>query len=77
MAEQFGDKKKNVPPSERDIVWSSVTSEVGSEGGAPGDVELETEFDPGTGSEAGETFEPTAHRHPTYRDETGKGRRSP
>jgi hypothetical protein len=77
VAEQFGDKKKNVPPSDRDIVRNDVTGEVGSEGGSPGDVELETEIGAGTGSEAGETFEPNATRHPAYRDETGKGRRSP
>jgi hypothetical protein len=77
VTEPFGDKKKNIPTSDRDMVSNDLTREVGSEGGAPGDVELENELGPGTGSEAGETFQPTAYRHPAYRDETGKGRRSP
>jgi hypothetical protein len=78
VAEPSGDKKKNAPTSDRDTLSSTdVTREVGSEGGSPGDVELDTEFSTGTGSEAGETLQPTATRiRPIVRDETGVGRRS-
>jgi hypothetical protein len=57
---------------------SRVTSEVGSEGGSPGDVEVGVDRDPATGSEAGETWRPTTHevKHIEH-DETGEGRRSP
>jgi hypothetical protein len=63
-----------------DIVNDSETTkaDVGSEGGSPGDVEVVREWDPGEGSEAGETLQPAADRLETIvRDATGKGRRSP
>ena len=55
-----------------------VTPEVGSEGGSPGDVEIETDRGVGTGREADETWRPSDRdvEH-TSRDETGEGRRSP
>jgi hypothetical protein len=57
---------------------ATVTSEVGSEGGSPGDVGLTRKPDVSTGSEAGETHAPAAGRPATItRDETGEGRRSP
>ena len=55
-----------------------VTSEVGDEGGTPGDVEHGSAPDAGRGSEATETWEPEPRRDTTIRrDETGRGRRSP
>jgi hypothetical protein len=79
VAEEFGDKKKDTFTLDRDTAGSTeVTHEVGSEGGTPGDVELVHESDTGSGSEASETFQPTAMRkQPLARDETGVGRRSP
>jgi hypothetical protein len=57
---------------------TSVTAEVGGEGGAPGDVEHGSAPDAGTGSEATETWQPERPRDTTIRrDETGRGRRSP
>jgi len=54
------------------------TAEVGSEGGSPGDVEIDRESSSLNGSEAGETARPAATREDTIaRDETGRGRRSP
>jgi hypothetical protein len=55
-----------------------ATGEVASEGGSSGDVEVGVDRRPGRGSEAAETWRPTAPR-PTeiVRDETGEGRRSP
>lgn len=55
-----------------------TTQEVGSEGGTPGDVEVDRDPAPGVGSEAGETWRP-ADRTATdvARDGTGPGRRSP
>ena len=55
-----------------------TTSDVGSEGGSPGDVEIARDRAPATGSEAGETLRPAAPDSDTIvRDETGEGRRSP
>ncbi len=55
-----------------------TTADVGSEGGAPGDLEIGRDDDPGGGSEASETWQPSHERERTIaRDETGKGRRSP
>jgi hypothetical protein len=57
---------------------ADVTGEVGSEGGTPGDVEIETDRGAATGSEAGETRQPAVTRTRTVvRDEDGVGRRSP
>jgi len=54
------------------------TAEVASEGGSFGNVEIGVDEDPGTGSEAGETWQPTEeHTEEAVRDETGQGRRSP
>ncbi len=55
-----------------------VTPEVGDEGGSPGNVEIDLDRGPGTGSEATETWQPNRRdRTVTVRDETGQGRRSP
>jgi hypothetical protein len=57
---------------------SRVTSEVGGEGGSPGDIEVEIDRGATTGSEAGETSRPARHEvKETAHDETGEGRRSP
>lgn len=54
------------------------TSEVASEGGSPGDVEIDKGAEVGTGSEAGQTWQPADRDvHEVRRDETGIGRRSP
>jgi hypothetical protein len=54
------------------------TTEVASEGGGPGDVEIVRRRKPGTGSEATETLRPGEEsREEIRRDETGRGRRSP
>ena len=56
---------------------SRPTNEVGSEGGSPGDLELERSST-ATGSEAGETWQPaTAETREVRHDETGRGRRLP
>jgi hypothetical protein len=56
-----------------------VTADVGSEGGSPGDLEVARDPGPATGSEAGETRQPTGdgESKTIVRDETGEGRRSP
>jgi hypothetical protein len=55
-----------------------VTAEVGSEGGSPGDVEVDIGSGSATGTEAGETWQPATHTvEEVRRDETGEGRRSP
>ncbi len=54
------------------------TDEVASEGGSPGNVEIETEEEATTGSESTETTRPSrTPERPVVRDETGEGRRSP
>jgi hypothetical protein len=56
----------------------TVTSEVGDEGGSPGDLEVEIDRRPATGREADETLRPVhEQRDVVARDETGVGRRSP
>jgi hypothetical protein len=56
----------------------NVTTEVGSEGGSPGDVEVGEDAQPAGGSEADETWQPAKQeRKEVARDETGQGRRSP
>jgi hypothetical protein len=56
---------------------SSLTAEVGDDGGSPGDVEIGTTVI-GTGSEAGETWRPADDKvEEIVRDETGDGRRTP
>lgn len=58
-------------------VDSTVTDEVGGEGGGPGDLETARQS-VGTGSEAGETWRPADDAtKEIVRDETGEGRRSP
>ena len=65
----------NPDDSRRD---ETPTGEVGSEGGSPGDVEVERRRGPGVGTEATETWRPWNDESETVaRDETGKGRRSP
>jgi hypothetical protein len=64
------------PPD--DTTDANVTAEVGSEGGSPGDVEVERDSGAATGSEAGETWRPSKDEVKTViRDESGEGRRSP
>lgn len=69
---------RDAAPGERYGDHPGTTQEVGSEGGTPGDVEVDRDHAPGVGSEAGETWRP-ADRSATdvARDETGPGRRSP
>ena len=56
-----------------------VSDEVASEGGTPGDVELDRDDLPAHGSEAGTLWEPRERGavKEIHRDETGRGRRSP
>jgi hypothetical protein len=62
----------------RDVAESDPTSEVGDEGGTPGDVERRKTHEVGTGSEADETWRPAnEHEEAVRRDETGVGRRTP
>jgi len=57
---------------------SQPTGEVASEGGTPGDVEIEETTPHGSGSEQTETWRPQGTvRKEIRRDETGEGRRSP
>jgi hypothetical protein len=59
-------------------VQRTVTSEVGDEGGSPGDVEVDIDRLPADGREADETLRPVEEkRDTTVRDETGVGRRNP
>jgi hypothetical protein len=72
--EHDDDRGDNAPVNPRN---ADVTGEVGSEGGTPGDVELEIDRGAGAGSEAGETWQPAAPRSRTVvRDGHGAGRRS-
>ncbi len=65
------------PRSSPELDTSDLTSEVGDEGGTPGDVERQRRTI-ATGSEAGETWQPAEEDHEEIvRDETGQGRRSP
>jgi hypothetical protein len=41
-----------------DTADADVTADVGSEGGSPGDLEVERDPVPATGSEGGETWQP-------------------
>jgi hypothetical protein len=72
MAERE-DREPEIPGEEAD-----QTSEVGSEGGSFGDVEIDEIQPPSSGSEASETKKPEPkERVEIRRDETGVGRRSP
>src|SRR3954470_13900335 len=53
-------RRKAMRPDDRndDIAADQPTGEVGSEGGSPGDVEVERPLDPGVGTEASETWRP-------------------
>ena len=63
---------------EADAGAHTTRADVGSEGGSPGNVEIARDPDPGTGSEATETWRPSNDNTRTItRDETGEGRRSP
>ena len=56
---------------------TSLTLEVGDEGGGLGDLEIATTVI-GSGSEADETWRPAEKKtREIVRDETGQGRRSP
>jgi hypothetical protein len=57
---------------------SDVTPEVGDEGGTPGDIEIDVDDAPATGSEARETWSPTEPSvDKIVPGDTGEGRRSP
>jgi len=79
VIEHDRDKKENADtPGPEDPASASVTGEVGSEGGTPGDVELDIDWGAGAGREAGETWQPTNRKvEKVVPDETGEGRRSP
>jgi hypothetical protein len=67
------------PDDSPELDTEQPTGEVGSEGGSPGDVEIEHR-PVGTGSEAGELWRPVpagGSEREIRRDETGEGRRSP
>lgn len=54
------------------------SSEVGGEGGSPGDLEFDRTREIGTGSEATQTWTPAEDAvQEVHHDETGTGRRSP
>jgi hypothetical protein len=62
---------------DRDVPEERPTSEVASEGGSPGDVDVDVDTR-GTGSEATETWRPVDRAvREIKHDETGEGRRSP
>ena len=61
-----------------DVNAEATTSEVASEGGSSGDIEVARKRGPGVGSERGETWRPSKESSETIaRDNTGEGRRSP
>ncbi len=61
-----------------DIEHVRTTPEVGDEGGTPGDFEIGSTDQVGTGSEATETWRRRSQQKADIpRDETGPGRRSP
>lgn len=65
-------------PRPEDADDLQTTSEIGDEGGSPGDVEVDVSRAPGAGGEADETWKRGAeHRDVVIRDERGVGRRSP
>ena len=69
--------KHQSPDPSPELGTTRPTGEVGSEGGSPGDVETTT-HSIGTGSEAGEIWQPAEETsEEVVRDETGQGRRSP
>ncbi len=71
-----GPHDESEPPSHRRV--RDVSDEVGSEGGAPGDVELDRRPVPGSGSEATELWHPEQSRTDEIRrDDDGEGRRDP
>jgi hypothetical protein len=66
------------PDDNSDVDADTLTGEVGSEGGSPGDVEVVRRREPSAGTEATETWRPWRDDTDTIaRDETGAGRRSP
>jgi hypothetical protein len=68
----------DTPTTKRDLAESAPTSEVGDEGGTPGDVELRTTHEVAAGSEADESWRPAERdEHVMPHDETGVGRRNP
>jgi hypothetical protein len=68
----FGANRRS---EDEDEPQSTVTEEVGSEGGSPGDLELERQRIPLRGSEATETAQSVERVREIRRDETGRGRR--
>ena len=67
------------PPDSPELDTDALTGEVGSEGGSPGDLEIEQQ-PIGEGSEAGQLWHPDPHdtkQRDVRRDEAGEGRRSP
>lgn len=71
-SDRAGEREEEVTSSSR------PTAEVASEGGSPGNVEIESEPGAGTGSEATEVWSGDAgQEREVKRDETGTGRRNP
>ena len=67
---------KREPDSSPQLDREQVTSEVGSEGGSPGDLE-KVHREVGTGSEAGELWRPVDEEDEDLRRDDTPGRRSP
>ena len=69
--------RKSSPEDTEVSAEAQVTPEVGSEGGSPGDVEIDVDAE-GKGAEADEIWRPARREvREVVRDETGEGRRSP
>jgi hypothetical protein len=64
------------PASSPQLDREKVTSEIGSEGGSPGDLERRHR-EVGTGSEAGELWRPAQEEDDDIRRDDVPGRRSP
>ncbi len=74
----MADKKQDDADAIPELDTERPTAEVASEGGSPGDVEIDRKPEVGAGSEAGETWRPVDEDVDfVSRDETGQGRRSP
>lgn len=66
------------PDDNADVDANTPTSEVGSEGGSPGDIEVVHRREPSAGTEASETWRSWRDEVDTIaRDESGVRRRSP
>jgi hypothetical protein len=64
------------PDASSQLDREEVTSEVGSEGGSPGDLEIRRRK-VGTGSESGELWQPVREEKEDVRRDDVPGRRSP